>query len=153
MHRVVLVLAILVSTIAVAKDGEWIKNDATSYFTREEDGSKTVLWASIDTRTGNVMANVFNFDPRNKCGNNASAYLGRIGPYRVNGTLVNFFGVCVSGTEVNQPESKPGKDFFMDEVQKEGHLSIDVGNGHVLRYNTSGFSKVKAKILESKSAL
>jgi hypothetical protein len=112
------------------------------------------LMATWSTLTNDAMVNIFRFN-ENLCGKSKSGELGLVGPYKVNGILVKFDGVCMNGRQVDSPASQKGKKFLLDLTSSGKPITIELEYSTTLHFSPSAsdFKEVRSKLRAAESAM
>ena len=86
------------------------------------------------------------------CQRRATSELQPEGPYRVNGTNINFQSACFNGDKVIAAVSQVGNDFLMTAITT-GPSKVEMRLGVVLHFNSENFEEAKEAILDMRPAL
>lgn len=149
------VLGCLVSSFpAHAQESGWITMSPSVYALPPEEKNSVYLMATWSTLTNDAMVNLFRFN-ENLCGEAKNGELGLVGPYKVNGTLVKFDGVCMNGRQMDSPASQKGKQFLLDLTSSGKPITIELEYSTVLHFapTASGFKEIRSKLRAAESAM
>lgn len=134
------------------RSSHWVQLSQDGYSLKPREKADIYLLAGIDSKTHQVAITIFDLTG-NACSKNETQMLGNVGTYKVDGTYIRFRGACINGSEIEQPFSDAGKDFINNRVNEEEPVTVDMGAGNVLHYDTNGFSAIKTKLLATEHAL
>lgn len=142
------------SSLAFSDNGKWITMSASVYALPPAEDKSAYLLATWSTLTKDAMVNLFRFD-ENLCGEVKNGELGLVGPYKVNGTLIKFDGVCMNGRQMDSPASQKGKQFLLDLTSGDKPITIELESNTVLHFTptSSSFKEIQDKLRSAESAM
>jgi hypothetical protein len=120
-----------------------------AYFLKPQETQKIVALAN---RNGHEINVTLLEQSSSDCKGRATSELVPEGPYRVNGTNINFQSACFNGDKVIAAVSQAGKDFLMTAITS-GPAKIEMRLGVVLHFNSENFEEAKEAILDTQPAL
>jgi hypothetical protein len=132
-----------------ASAAQWLPLAPQAYFLKPQDNQEIVALAN---RNGNEINVTLLERSSSECKGRATSELVPEGPYRVNGTNINFQSACFDGDKVIAAVSQAGKDFLMTAITT-GPAKVEMRLGVVLHFNSENFEEAKEALLDMRPAL
>ena len=145
-------IATLMMAPCLSSAGEWKQITSAAFMTPDASNTGFNLMVSVNNETKSTRAN-FVGQSHSLCRTEPNGDQGAIGPYKVNGKFVNFWGVCTQGHLWIIANSPAGEGWVMNSARTQNPLPVEFTPGKTVLFDTSGIADVERKLDETKSAL
>lgn len=132
--------------------GEWRQLTPSGFMLKDTQDTGYNLALNLRTDTREMRAN-FVVGNHPLCVNDTNGPEGLLGPYAVNGQMVNFQGICLKGIMWLIPSSKAGDAWLLKAVKQGQSVKLEIGPSEIRVFDTRGVNDVISALERAQKAL